>query len=229
MSAYTTTTRPLTLLYQPTTTTTTRTVIPVPSTAQEWIAAEVNRDSFYDLLVQLQTDGKLIGLFDVVESFEDEKDPAGAKKADEREKELVLLGLFLNALTDKVAKVDPRGDQGTRESTGKILWASFNHLFSEFLVVADPGATSPPTKSVNTTDVHSLVAELTTPIKNLVLSSYYAAKTVLVQLGYGNEIIAKEGQSLLLSSALAGDSELYALFGGQGMNEVYFDELAVRY
>ena len=199
-SAHTATSRPLVLLHP---TTQTRISVNVPSTPQEWIAAEVARDTFHDWIHAQDKDGHLIG-FDLVEP--DEDNPSQAAE-DAYEKELVLSSYFLAHVAGLLSF-----PSSTSSATAAVLLATFAHFSSHFLA---------------TTDVHSLAASFPTPVRSLVVSSYFAARTKLEFAGLGKSLPTSE-QSALLQEASAGSSELYALFGGQGMNEVYFEELQVR-
>ncbi|ORY50686.1 fatty acid synthase [Leucosporidium creatinivorum] len=192
------TSRPLVLLHP---TTQTRISINVPSTAQEWIAAEVARDTFQDWLHAQEKEGHLIG-FDAVEADEDNPDAAAE---DQAEKELVLSAYFLA----HVAGLLTFPSTATSPATAAVLLASYSYFVAQFL---------------STTDIHSLAASLPAPIRSLAISSYFAARTKLEIAGLDKQL-PKALESALLAEAAKGSAELYALFGGQGMNEVYFDEL----
>lgn len=197
---HTATTRPLVLL-QPTTQT--RISIHVPSTPQEWIAAEVARDTFQDWIHAANKDGHLVG-FDAAE-VDDEEEGGGDGSS---EKELVLTAYFLS----HVAGLLPFPATATSPATAAVLLAAFSHFTSTYL---------------SGIDIHSLAASLPTPVRSLLISSFYVAKSKLEIAGLAKSL-PKSSESALLKKAVAGESELYALFGGQGMNEVYFDELQVR-
>lgn len=199
-SGHTANTRPLVLLH---TLTQTRISINVQSTPQEWIAAEVARDTFHDWIHASEKDGHLIG-FDAVEADEDNP---GLAAEDAREKQLVLTSYFLSHLAGLLAS-----PSSTSVPTASVLLDSFIHYKSHFL---------------SSIDVHTLAATFPTPIRSLVISSHFAAKSSLEKAGLA-KALPKMVQSALLGEATVGSTELYALFGGQGMNEVYFDELQVR-
>lgn len=76
-------------------------------------------------------------------------------------------------------------------------------------------------------DVHSLAATCDTAVRKTVLSSYYQALAALELAGVAD--IPLGPPSALLAAAKKGDASVYALFGGQGTNEVYFDELQSLY
>lgn len=195
---HTATTRPLVLLHP---SSQTRLSLHVPSTSQEWIAAEVARDTFQDWLHAEEKGGNLIG-FEAAEVDEDEADDATFD-----EKELVLNSYFLS----HVASLLPFPQTATSPSTAAVLLAAFNHFSATFL---------------HGTDIHTLGAGLPAPVRALVISSFFVAKTKLQVEGLG-KVLPRQSEAALLQKVSAGQAELYALFGGQGMNEVYFDELQV--
>lgn len=199
---HTATARPLVLLHP---TTQTRVSIHVPSTPQEWIAAEVARDTFQDWLHAQEKSGHLIG-FDAVEADEDNPDAAADDNA---EKELVLSAYFLS----HVASLLTFPSTATSPATAAVLLSAYSFFVSRFL---------------SETDIHSLAASLPSPIRALAISSYFAARTKLEIAGLGKNV-PKSLESALLKEASSGSAELYALFGGQGMNEVYFEEIEVSF
>lgn len=76
-------------------------------------------------------------------------------------------------------------------------------------------------------DIHSLTAAFDTDARKTVLSAYYRALATLEEQGVSD--IPRGPSSALLDAAAAGKASIYALFGGQGTNEVYFDELQALY
>ena len=76
-------------------------------------------------------------------------------------------------------------------------------------------------------DVHSLTSSYDTESRHTVLSSYFQAFAALEEQNVSD--IPSSPPSALLSAALGGKASIYALFGGQGTNEVYFDELQFLY
>jgi fatty acid synthase subunit alpha, fungi type len=76
-------------------------------------------------------------------------------------------------------------------------------------------------------DVHSVAASCDTDVRKTVLSSYFLALAALEDGGVKD--IPRGPASALLSAAAKGDASIFALFGGQGSNEVYFDELQSLY
>lgn len=192
--------RPLVMLHP---TTQTRISILVPSSAQEWIAAEVARDTFQDWIHAEEKEGPLVG-FESVEASSDESSESAQQ--DQRDRELVLTSYFLNHVAGLLAF-----PTGTSPATAQVLLAAFHHFSAIY---------------VPRTDIHSLAAKYPAPVRALIISSYYNARTKLQVAGHAKEL-PKFTRSALLAAA-GKDAEVYALFGGQGMNEVYFDELQVR-
>jgi fatty acid synthase subunit alpha, fungi type len=76
-------------------------------------------------------------------------------------------------------------------------------------------------------DVHSFVASFDTEVRKTVLASYFLALATLQEQAVNN--IPTAPASALLNAATKGAASIYALFGGQGTNEVYFDELQFLY
>ena len=72
-------------------------------------------------------------------------------------------------------------------------------------------------------DIHPLVDSYENEARKKVLSAFYVARAILVE--YDVEGIPKLATPSLLAEALSGRASIFALFGGQGINEIYFDEL----
>lgn len=94
-----------------------------------------------------------------------------------------------------------------------LLLNIFRYFTSEYLAVHD---------------IHSLAAGYDTEVRKTVLSSYFNALAALRQHFDAAEI-PHGPSSALLSAASNGKASIFALFGGQGTNEVYFDELQSLY
>jgi len=78
-----------------------------------------------------------------------------------------------------------------------------------------------------TKDIHSLCASFLPDIRKSVLAAYFRAVAVLENQGVSS--IPRQPESALLDAAASGKASIFALFGGQGINEVYFDELQSLY
>ena len=77
-------------------------------------------------------------------------------------------------------------------------------------------------------DIHSLASTFDAETRRVVFSAYFRSLATLK----GREIdasIPEQPGSALLAAALSKKASIFALFGGQGTNEVYFDELQNLY
>ncbi|KAJ7158521.1 fatty acid synthase [Mycena filopes] len=80
---------------------------------------------------------------------------------------------------------------------------------------------------LRTKDIHSLAASYDTEVRKAVLTSYFLA---LAALRENNVTDVPTGpKPALLTAVAAQKASVFALFGGQGTNEVYFDELQSLY
>jgi len=79
-----------------------------------------------------------------------------------------------------------------------------------------------------TKDIHTLVSAFDTTTRKVVLAAYFHAVSILRQSQYADSI-PQQPESALLAASLSGKASTFALFGGQGTNEVYFDELQNLY
>ena len=75
--------------------------------------------------------------------------------------------------------------------------------------------------------MHTLTSDCGPDVRQTVLSSFFVALAALQ--GQKVKNIPSSPPSALLAAAQAGQASVYALFGGQGTNEVYFDELQYLY
>jgi len=82
------------------------------------------------------------------------------------------------------------------------------------------------TNYLSTLDIHTLAASLDIDTQKNVLTSYYLARAALEAR---HAEVPLPPASALLTAAKEGKASIYALFGGQGTNEVYFDELQYLY
>ncbi|KAI0360181.1 fatty acid synthase [Trametes cingulata] len=83
------------------------------------------------------------------------------------------------------------------------------------------------TSYLSSQDIHVIAAAFDTEVRKTVLASYFKALAALEAKQVSD--IPRAPSSALLSAATRGDASIYALFGGQGTNEVYFDELQTLY
>ena len=75
-------------------------------------------------------------------------------------------------------------------------------------------------------DIHTVTANFDSEVRKSILTNYFS---LLATLEKANVQVPRAPKSALISAARDGDASLYALFGGQGPNEVYFDELQSLY
>jgi len=122
-----------------------------------------------------------------------EDDEDAVAKPRSNEPQVKLLARFLSFVADKVNSPE----------TAQVLLAAYNRFNELFL------------SSVN---VHHLVAEYDPEIRTEVLTAYFKAFAVARKALGDNVKIAHP--LALLEEAQKGKTELYALFGGQGVNEV---------
>jgi fatty acid synthase subunit alpha, fungi type/fatty acid synthase subunit beta, fungi type len=94
-----------------------------------------------------------------------------------------------------------------------VLLAVFRHFTASYLT---------------TKDVHSLVVSYDITVRKDVLTAYFSALATLESLVDPSEV-SRPFPSALLTAASQSKASVYALFGGQGANEVYFDELQSLY
>jgi fatty acid synthase subunit alpha len=81
--------------------------------------------------------------------------------------------------------------------------------------------------NLTVTDIHSLAASYDIPVRKTVLTSYFHALATLQERKVADN--PKQPSSALFAAAAKGNASIFALFGGQGTNEVYFDELQPIY
>ena len=75
--------------------------------------------------------------------------------------------------------------------------------------------------------MHTFTSTFDLDVRRAVISSYFKALATLESSGITD--IPRQPPSALFSAARDGDASIYAVFGGQGTNEVYFDELQNLY
>lgn len=75
-------------------------------------------------------------------------------------------------------------------------------------------------------DVHAVTRSLPAETRNVVINAYFTALVALQNAGVLTPQEHPTPQSALFSAAAKGDARIFAVFGGQGNVEEYFDELA---
>lgn len=187
--------------------------IPVPVAPYEaWIAAVVLRDDFHRASPTIWSDAERDVLTIEEEKAQDEDEDEGEsstaqqqakKKQKSLEAQLVLTSKFLAFLATKI-EVGKRGRSTHEFKVLESAWIFFNRQFLG-----------------DTVDVHKLVASLDVDVRSSVLCAYYEA---FVLLDAASAAVPGIQTPKLLSLAEKGGVELFALFGGQGTNEVSLEE-----
>ncbi|RUP46910.1 fatty acid synthase [Jimgerdemannia flammicorona] len=78
-------------------------------------------------------------------------------------------------------------------------------------------------------DVHAVTRSLPAETRTVVINAYFTALVALQNAGVLTTKDHPTPQSALFSAAAKGDAKIFAVFGGQGNIEEYFDELAYIY
>ncbi|UZJ56206.1 hypothetical protein CBS101457_005526 [Exobasidium rhododendri] len=194
--------------------------IPVPVAPYEaWIAAVVLRDDFHRASPSIWSEAERDALAvkeEIAEEDEEEEEEGQSssiqkqakKKQKSLEARLILTSKFLSFLASKIEV----GKKATSTHEFKVLESTWHYFNKHFLGDA--------------IDVHKLVSPLDVDVRSLVLCSYYEA---FVLLDATNAAVPGIQTPKLLTLAQQGGAELFALFGGQGSNEVYFNELQGLY
>ncbi|KAJ7769033.1 fatty acid synthase, partial [Mycena olivaceomarginata] len=166
-----------------------RVSIPVSTSTDEWISAEILRDEFVH-------EQSLVDAIDTTADLENEAEAA-----------VELAARFLGFVAQKLHQLT----ESTAARTSLLLNV-FKYFTSAYL---------------HTKEIHCLVASYDTEVRKTVLSSYFLALAALRE----NKVddIPSGPHSALLAAVAAKKASVFALFGGQGTNEVYFDELQSLY
>lgn len=118
--------------------------------------------------------------------------------------QLVFFAQFLGFLAANIDTCAPHTS---------VLLAALKQFTSQFL---------------SSSDIHTLTASYDPETHKTVLSGYFAALALLETRVAPSEV-PRAPQSALLIAAKSGQASIYGLFGGQGANEVYFQELKTIY
>ncbi|KAG9315241.1 hypothetical protein JVU11DRAFT_4375 [Chiua virens] len=121
--------------------------------------------------------------------------------------EVDLFARFLSFVAQRLSD-DP---QSTKAHTSLLL-----HVFTRFL-----------SSYLSDTDIFSFVKPFDVEVRTSVWTSFFTARAALEQHDVAD--IPKPPTSALLTASSEEEASIYALFGGQGTNEVYFDELQTLY
>ncbi|EPQ31808.1 fatty acid synthase [Pseudozyma flocculosa PF-1] len=147
-------------------------------------------------------------------SAESDAAPAPAEAEAEQSKatsadQALFLASFLRFLAERIAAGNDQGRGFASELS--LLWASWNQFHSEFL---GPSA-----------DIHSFALSLGLERRQQLLRAYFEAYAAL-EAGHFTPQLRRPR---LLEEAKAKTIEIYAVFGGQGNNRGYLDELQELY
>lgn len=126
---------------------------------------------------------------------------------DESEATVDLAAKFLAHVASNIDN-----DSQSTEARIRLLLNVLKHFTSSYLA---------------TKDIHSLCASYSIDTRKTVLSAYYRAVAALENKDSSS--IPRQPESALLDAAKSGKASIFALFGGQGTNEVYFNELQSLY
>ena len=163
--------------------------IPVSTSHDEWISAEILKESFTHSL-----------------KLQDATDTTTQLKTDS-EATIELFARFLAFVAGNV-----NSDPNSSRPRINLLYNAFNHFAKSYLA---------------SQDVHTLTSPFDLDVRRAVISSYYKALVTLESNGVTG--IPRQPSSALFNAAKEGEASIYAVFGGQGTNEVYFDELQNLY
>jgi fatty acid synthase subunit beta len=114
------------------------------------------------------------------------------------------------------------------ELAAKFLYFATNRAANEsqFLPVARTVFVDFGHQYLKNNDVHAITRSLSPESKKVVIQAYYTALVVLKEQNVLSAEEAAPAKSALFEAATRGDAKLFAIFGGQGNIEEYFDELA---
>ncbi|PFH52946.1 hypothetical protein AMATHDRAFT_138867 [Amanita thiersii Skay4041] len=164
----------------------TRVAIPISTTVDEWILAEIERDEFLH--------GKSTNN-DTLSSSTDEAITTAE-----------LTAQFMNHVVTKIKANVTCSDAYTR-----LLSKVFTYFHTSYLTSGN---------------IHAFASSYDVESRKIILSSYFVALAILKEHGFE---VPQPSQPALFSAVSSGKASVYALFGGQGTNEVYFDELQSLY
>lgn len=188
--------------------------VPVPfEPAGAWIAAEVIRDEFHRHLAKHQNDDASINVEQEQAAAEaaaagEDVDPAKAAAASAGAR-VILLSKFLGFLSQKLRSIDaPRTSHEV-----EVLYRAWLQFRADFLG--------------SSTDIHSLVlSTVDVEQRSSVLRDYYEAFALLEKVGKAD---AKSIQTPKIFDLVEqGKAQAFAIFGGQGNNEVSWRRLGER-
>jgi fatty acid synthase subunit beta len=172
----------------------TRLSVNIPASTETWVAAEVIREEFYHSIAADED----IAVIQAVD--EDAPIDTAAIAEQLQEAQVKLLSKFLAYVNDKVVS------SGSTSATdaSQLLLSSLEKFNNTFLA----------NKSI-----HTLTQSYDVEDRSKILAAYYKAFSTLRQV-YGKNKVPAVQTSALLEEAKQGKANVYAIFSGQGCNEV---------
>lgn len=172
----------------------TRLSVNIPASTETWVAAEVIREEFYHSIAADED----IATIQAVD--EDTPIDVAAVAEQLQEAQVKLLSKFLAYVNDKVVS------SGSTSATdaSQLLLSSLEKFNNTFLA----------NKSI-----HTLTQSYDVEDRSKILAAYYKAFSTLRQV-YGKNKVPAVQTSALLEEAKQGKANVYAIFSGQGCNEV---------
>eukprot|EP01117_Protostelium_nocturnum_P000846 TRINITY_DN1109_c0_g1_i4.p1 TRINITY_DN1109_c0_g1~~TRINITY_DN1109_c0_g1_i4.p1 ORF type:complete len:3931 (+),score=1672.78 TRINITY_DN1109_c0_g1_i4:607-12399(+) len=163
---------------------------------EEWAEGESVRDAFINSLHDSTEESDLESL------------------SDARVKTILLFSRFLSFQLNRIQSISS-SSPSTSSNSISLLLASFRSFSSRFL----------NTKALDSSDeIHSLAETCDTTHRPEILRTWFEVVFFLKSSSTLSSIFSRPSSSLLISS-IEGKSKLGILFGGQGVNDVYFKEL----
>ncbi|GAA93988.1 uncharacterized protein L969DRAFT_81472 [Mixia osmundae IAM 14324] len=140
----------------------------------------------------------------------EEQDQARMLAQASKENAIVLHALFLRFIAHQVQK-------SADALTNELLLTGLASFIDAYLC---PKGTPPVA-------LHTLVSTLDAPRRQAVLRAFYEARQLLQSDSASHAALSREPSSRLWQAS--SKANIYAVFGGQGTNEVYFEELQLIY
>jgi hypothetical protein len=172
----------------------TRLSVNIPASTETWVAAEVIREEFYHSIAA-DEDIAAIQAFD-----EDAVVDAAAVSEQLQEAQVKLLSKFIAYVNTKVIS----SGSASATDASQLLLSSLEKFNDTFLA---------------SQSIHTLTQSYDAEDRSKVLSAYYKAFSTLREV-YGKSKVPAVQTSALLKEAQEGKAHVYAIFSGQGCNEV---------
>jgi hypothetical protein len=167
----------------------------IPASTEHWVAAEVIREEFYH---SIAADDVFASIPETAD--EDAVVDTASIALQQQEAQVKLLSKFLAYVNSKVVS---SGSTSTTDAS-QLLLSSLDKFNDTFLA---------------SQSVHTLTQSYTVEDRATVLSAYYNTFSTLRQI-YGKNKVPAVQTSALLKDAQDGKANVFAIFSGQGCNEV---------